>query len=147
MVMTAIYRLAAVAAFAIAGSLPANAEPAQDDAAQPAPIPPLHCEFKAVSACTPDGACKPGKDLAGMPPPLKVTVDFENTVVAAVDETGYARTDNFDAAAVSADQLMVHGIDGAFSWQLIIHNASEVASISFAAADAVITGFGTCTNK
>ena len=145
--MTAIYRLAAVAAFAIAGSLPANAQPAKDDAAQPAPIPPLHCEFKAVSACTPDGACKPGKDLAGMPPPLKVTVDFENTVVSAVDDTGFPRTDNFDAAADSGDQLMVHGIDGAFGWQMAIHNGSPSASITFASADSVITGFGTCTNK
>jgi hypothetical protein len=35
-----------------------------------------------VNACSPDGGCKEGKDLAGMPLPLKVTVDFENTVVA-----------------------------------------------------------------
>jgi hypothetical protein len=27
-----------------------------------------------------------------MPLPLKVTVDFENTVVSAIDETGYAPT-------------------------------------------------------
>jgi hypothetical protein len=82
-----------------------------------------------------------------MPLPLKVTVDFENTVVAAVDETGYARTDNIDAAADSAAQLIVHGIDGAFGWQLVIHNESQAASISFGTADATITGFGTCTNK
>jgi hypothetical protein len=144
--MTVTCRLLAVAAVSIAATLPALAETPTDKPAA-TPIPTLHCDFKAVSACAPDGTCKPGKDLAGMPLPLKVTVDFENTVVAAVDETGYARTDNFDAAADSADQLMIHGIDGAFGWQLIIHNASEVASISFAAADAVITGFGTCTNK
>jgi hypothetical protein len=75
----------------------------------------LHCEFKSVNACSPDGGCKEGKDLAGMPLPLKVTVDFENTVVASVDDTGYARTDNFDSAANSADQMVVHGIDGAFT--------------------------------
>lgn len=84
-----------------------------------------------------------------MPLPFKVTVDFENTViaVAAVDETGYARTDNVHAVADSADQLIVHGIDGAFGWQLVIHNESQAASISFGTADATITGFGTCTNK
>ena len=36
-----------------------------------------------------------------MPLPLKVTVDFENTVVSAIDETGYARTDNIDAVVES----------------------------------------------
>ena len=69
--------------------------------AQSTPIPTLHCEFKSVNACSPDGGCKEGKDLAGMPLPLKVTVDFENTVVASVDDSGYARTDNFDSAANS----------------------------------------------
>jgi hypothetical protein len=78
-----------------------------------------------------------------MPLPLKVTVDFENTVIAAVDETGYARTDNVDAVADSADQLTAC----AFGWQLVIHNESQAASISFGTADATITGFGTCTNK
>jgi len=147
-IMIAIYRLVAVAAFAIAGSLSAYAEPASETAAaHPAPIPPLHCEFKAVSACAPDGACKPGKDLDGMPLPLKVTVDFENTVVSATDHTGFPRTDNFDAVADSGDQLIVHGIDGAFGWQMAIHNGSPDASITFASADSVITGFGTCTNK
>jgi hypothetical protein len=100
--MTVIHRLVAVAAFAIAGSLSAHAEPASETAAtQTAPIPALHCEFKAVSACSPDGACKPGKDMAGMPLPLKVTVDFENTVVSAVDDSGFPHMDNFDAAADS----------------------------------------------
>ena len=146
--MTTIYRLIAVAVLAIAGSLSAHAEPAKDGAtAQAAPIPTLHCEFKAVSACSPDGACKPGKDLSGMPLPLKVTVDFENTVVAAIDETGYARTDNVNSVANSAGQLIVNGIDRAFGWQIVIHDGSPAASITFASADSVITGFGTCTNK
>lgn len=145
--MTAIYRFVAVAAFAVAGSLSAHADPATDTAAQQAPIPPLHCDFKAVSACAPDGTCKAGTDLAGMPLPLKVTVDFENTVVSAVDHNGYPHMDNFDAVADSGDQLIVHGIDGAFGWQKAIHNGSPAASLTFASADSVITGFGTCTNK
>jgi hypothetical protein len=97
--------------------LSAQAEEGEKSGAQSAPIPTLHCEFKSVNACSPDGGCKEGKDLAGMPLPLKVTVDFENTVVASVDDTGYARTDNFDSAANSADQMVVHGIDGPFTWQ------------------------------
>jgi len=145
--MTTICRLAAAAALTVAASLSAHAEAAKDTAAQPAPIPTLHCEFKAVSACSPDGACKAGKDLDGMPLPLKATVDFENTVVAAIDNTGYARTDKFDAVAESGDQLIVHGIDRAFGWQIVIHNASPAASITFASADSVITGFGSCSNK
>lgn len=82
-----------------------------------------------------------------MPLPVKVAVDFENTVVSAVDDTGYPRTDNIDAVADSAGQLIVHGIDRAFGWQIVIHHTSPAASISFASADAVITGFGTCTDK
>lgn len=144
--MTTIKRLVAAAAVSIAVSVPAFAE--EEKAAPEAqPIPKLRCEFKAVSACSPDGTCKAGKDLAGMPLPVKVTVDFENTVVSAVDDTGYPRTDNIDAVADSAGQLIVHGIDRAFGWQIVIHHTSPAASISFASADAVITGFGTCTDK
>jgi len=100
-----------------------------------------------MSACTPDGDCKEGTEVAGIKIPVKVTVDFENSVVGAVDETGYARTDKFDGVAESADQLIIHGIDGAFGWQLLIHKSSEAASMSFATADVTIGGFGTCTNK
>ena len=143
--MTTILRLLAVAAFSVAASLSAHAEPTKDS--PPTPIPTLHCEFKAVNACSTDGTCKAGKDLDGMPLPVKVTVDFENTVASALDQTGFARTDNIDAVADSGDQLIVHGIDGAFGWQIVIHNGSPAASITFASADSVITGFGTCANK
>jgi hypothetical protein len=141
--MTTIIRLVAAATVSLAASLPALAE--ETKTAQP--IPTLHCEFKAVSACSTDGACKPGKDLAGMPLPIKATIDFENTVVAALDETGHARTDNIDAVADSGGQLMVHGIDRAFAWQIVVHNSSPAASITFASADTVVTGFGTCSHK
>ncbi len=144
--MTAIIRLVAGAAISIAASLPAVAEEKKDDSASQ-PIPTLRCEFKSVNACAPDGTCKAGKDLAGMPLPLKVTVDFENTVVSAIDETGYARTDNIDAVADSAGQLIVHGLDRAFGWQIVVHHASPAASVSFASADAVISGFGTCSHE
>jgi hypothetical protein len=151
--MTNISRLLSVAAVCLAASLlPAKADPTDTAAATPpqqqaVPIPTLHCDFKTVMSCGPDGTCKAGKDLAGMPLPLKVTADFENSIVAAVDDSGYARTDKFDSAAESDDQLILHGIDGAFGWQLIIQTTSQAASMSFASADATISGFGTCTNK
>ena len=144
--MTTIIRLVAAAAVSIAASLPALAEETKAAPDAP-PIPTLHCEFKTVNACSTDGACKAGKDLAGMPLPLKVTVDFENTVVSAIDDTGYARTDNIDAVADSGGQLMIHGIDRAFGWQIVLHQTSPAASISFASADTVIAGFGTCSQK
>lgn len=150
--MNTIFRVLAVAAVSIAASLSAQAEtpadsaPAAAPAKQP-PIPTLHCDFKAMSACTPDGDCKEGAEVAGIKVPVKVTVDFENGVVAAVDETGYARTDKFDGVAETADQLVMHGIDGAFGWQLLIHKSSEAASMSFATADSLIGGFGTCSAK
>lgn len=144
--MTTRIRLVAAAALSLAASLPALAEETKA-ASEAQPIPTLHCEFKSVSACSTDGTCKPGKDLAGMPLPIKATVDFENTVVAAFDETGFARTDNIDAVADSGGQLIVHGIDRAFAWQIVIHNTSPAASITFSSADTVVTGFGTCSHK
>jgi hypothetical protein len=140
----------AVAAVTTLAALSAQAETPAADAggsATQAPIPTLHCDFKAMSACTPDGDCKEGNEVAGIKVPVKATVDFENSVVAAVDDTGYARTDKFDSVAESGDQLIIHGIDGAFGWQLVLSKASEAASMSFVTADVLIGGFGTCTNK
>jgi len=146
--MNTIGRVLAVAAVSIAASLSAQAETPSDSAAPAAkPIPTLHCDFSAMSACSPDGTCKEGKELGGIKIPVKVTVDFENSVVGAVDESGFARTDKFDGVAESADQLIMHGIDGAFGWLLLIDKNSDKASMSFATADATIAGFGTCTNK
>jgi hypothetical protein len=146
--MNTLYRLLAVSAFSLAAISSASADPAADKPApQSTPIPTLHCEIKTVMACTPDGACKSGKDVAGMTLPMNVTVDFENSVVAAMDDTGFARTDKFDTVADSAQQLMIHGIDGAYGWQLILSNSSEAVSMSFASADSTLTGFGTCSAK
>jgi hypothetical protein len=146
--MNIICKIMAVATVAIAASLSASAEtpaPAGGDAAASKPIPTLHCEFKAMSACTPDGDCKEGTEVAGIKVPVKVTVDFENSVVSAVDETGFARTDRFDGVAETANQLVMHGIDGPFGWQLLLHKSSNGASMSFATADSIIGGFGTCS--
>jgi hypothetical protein len=100
-----------------------------------------------MSACSPDGSCKEGAEVAGIKVPVRVTVDFENGVVAAVDEPGYARTDKFDSIADNADQLVMHGIDGAFGWQLLLHKSSNDASMSIATADELIGGFGSCSSK
>ena len=147
--MNRILSVLAVASISMGAVLTAQAETPADETkgAAPKPIPTLHCDFKAMSACTPDGDCKEGDEVAGIKVPVKATVDFENSVVAAVDESGYARADKFDGVAESGDQLIIHGIDGPFGWQLIIHKTSEAASMSFATADVLIGGFGTCTNK
>lgn len=147
--MNRLLSVFAVAAVSLGAVLAAQAETASDEttAAAAKPIPTLRCEFKAMSACTPDGDCKEGDEVAGIKVPVKATVDFENSVVAAVDETGYARADKFDGVAESGDQLIIHGIDGPFGWQLLIHKSSEAASMTFATADVLIGGFGTCTNK
>jgi hypothetical protein len=151
--MNSIYRMMGVAAVCVAASLSANAETpvasntAGTAAASQAPIPTLHCEFKAMSTCAPDGDCKEGAEVSGIKVPVKVTVDFENSVVSAVDDSGFARTDKFDGVAETADQLVMHGIDGAFGWQLLLHKSSDAASMSFATADSLIGGFGTCSAK
>jgi hypothetical protein len=119
-------------------------EPAADAAP---PIPTLHCDFKSMNSCMAGKPCVADEKIEGMSLPLKVTVDFENSTVGSVDEEGYARVDKFDSVAKSADQLIVHGIDGAFGWQLTIHDNSDAASISLATADASLIGFGSCRNK
>lgn len=119
----------------------------QERQAEHPPIPALGCEFKSFNACSPDGSCKSGDDVAGIPVPMKVTIDFENQVLSAVAETGFPRTDKFDSVASSGGQLIIHGIDGAFGWQLLIHDETEGASLVFATADSVLTGFGTCAKK
>ena len=138
--MNTLYRLLALTVFSLAALAAASAEEptVTGGAKQQTPIPTLHCDINQVMACTPDGACKSGKDVAGMTLPMKVTVDFENSVVAAMDDTGYARTDKFDTVADSGGELMMHGIDGAYGWQLILSNASEAVSMSFASADSTL---------
>jgi hypothetical protein len=146
--MNTLCRLLALTLFSLVASAASAAEPTSTATNTPAPpIPTLHCEIKAVMACTPDGSCKPGTDAAGMTLPLKVTVDFENSVVAAADDTGFARTDKFDSVADAANQLMIHGIDGAYSWQLVLANQNQAVSMTFASADSSLTGFGTCSDK
>jgi hypothetical protein len=100
-----------------------------------------------VNACSPDGGCKEGKDLAGMPLPLKVTVDFENTVVASVDDTGYPALTTSIQPLIPPIRWWCMASMAPSTWQMAIHNASPAASITFASADSVITGFGSCGNK
>src|SRR5882724_8822905 len=92
----------------------ANVTLAEDVKPEAPAIPTLHCDMKAMTACSPDGTCKANEQVQGMKLPLKLTIDFENSVVAAVDETGYARTDKMDAVVKTQDQLMLHGVDGEF---------------------------------
>jgi hypothetical protein len=115
------------------------AAPAQRPAAQP-----LRCEFKVMHHCAPDGTCKQGADIKGMVLPLKVTVDFESGVVVAVDDTGWGRPDRIDAIARSADQLMLHGVDGAFGWQLNVHDGNGAAALTMQTAGEALTAFGSC---
>jgi hypothetical protein len=150
--MNIFCRLLTLGVISVMASLSAQAETPSDSAAAAAPkalppIPTLHCDFNAMAACMPDGTCEEGKELGGIKIPVRVTVDFENSVVGAVDENGYARTDKFDGVAESAEQLIMHGIDGAFGWLLLIDKNSNKASMSFATADTTLSGFGTCTNK
>jgi hypothetical protein len=140
-VATALLAMAGTAALAQNQQQPA---PAQSGAAETQPIPTLHCEFPTMHSCTKDGACKTGGEATGSRLPLKVTVDFENSVVASADEAGFPRSDKIDAIASSSGQLVMHGIDGPFSWQMLIHDGSEIAALSFASSDATISAFGTC---
>jgi hypothetical protein len=138
----------ATAVLAMTGTVALAQNPQQPAApqagAESQPIPTMHCEFPTMHSCTKDGACKTGGEASGGRLPLKVTVDFENNVVASADETGFPRSDKIDAIASSSGQLVMHGIDGPYSWQMLIHDGSETAALSFASSDATISAFGTC---
>jgi hypothetical protein len=138
--------LASLSTIAMAQTQPAVPPAPQGGAAEHPPIPTLHCEFPTAHSCAREGQCKPG-DSAGSKLPLKVTVDFENSVVASTDESGFARADKIDSIASSSGQLVMHGIDGPFSWQLLIHDESEIASLTFATSDATISAFGSCKQR
>ena len=121
--------------------------PTQPPTDAPPPIPTLHCDFKSMNSCVVGKPCVADEKIAGMSLPLKVTVDFENSTVGSIDENGYARVDKFDSVVNTASKMIIHGVDGAFGWQLTIHDDSEAASISIATADTALSGFGSCTNK
>jgi hypothetical protein len=145
--MTRVLRILLLASvFAPIGSAFADTS-TEPSAEAPPPIPTLHCDFKSMNSCSAGQACVADEKIAGVTLPLKVTVDFENSTVGSVDEDGYARVDKFDTVAKSADQLIVHGIDGAFAWQLTIHDSSDAASLSLSTADTSLVGFGNCRNK
>ncbi len=133
---------AAMAQTAQAPAEGAEGQPPQGQQAAPMP-PPLRCDFKVMHNCSGD-SCKKGSDVKGLVLPLKVTVDFESNTVAAVDETGYARPDRIDGVVHTADQLMLHGVDGPFAWQLLIHDNSDAASLAMQTADQSLIAFGNC---
>jgi len=139
--------LAALAVAFLPASVALADAPAAPAAPAPTPIPTLHCTFKSVTACSAGKACAADDKVAGMSLPLKVTVDFENSAVGSVDENGFARVDKFDTVVSSAAQLIIHGVDGAFGWQVTIHDASDAASLLISSADTSIVAFGNCTNK
>jgi hypothetical protein len=141
--------LTVLAAFAFASmfNLTVTVRAEDDTKAEAPPIPTLHCEVKTMTACSPDGKCKANAEIEGMKLPMKMTIDFENSMVAAVDHDGYARVDKVDQVVKTADQLVLHGVDGEFGWQVLISDKDEVASLVMSTADVALTGFGKCSNK
>jgi hypothetical protein len=138
---------AGLALFVAAPAFAQQQTQAQQGQQSAPPIPPLRCDMTKMMACQADGTCKSATEIAGMKLPMKVTVDFENTIVAAVDESGYARTDHADAVVKTGAQIMLHGIDGEFSWQMMISDETEAGSLVMSNADSSLVAFGSCTNK
>lgn len=142
--MTSARHLAAAAASAVL--LLSSAALAQDLSKPPerTHIPRLHCEMKTVIACEATGVCKSGAEIQGMKLPMLVSVDFENGIVSSIGPEGFPRTDKTDAVIKTGEQIMLHGVDGEFAWQLAIADQSEVASVVMSTADVSISAFGTC---
>jgi hypothetical protein len=90
------------------------------------------------------GSCAPLDNLKGEKLPVKVTVDFEAGIVAGVDREGWVNATRIGMLARTADQLILHGVDGAVAWQMFIYDKSGVMSLSLATADRAELGFGNC---
>ena len=146
-VLLGLLSLAVLPTTAIAQTQPAAPAPPQAAAPEHPPIPTLHCEFSSMQSCSREGQCKPAESAGNNRLPLKVTVDFENNVVASTDDSGFPRADKINSIASSSQQLVMHGIDGPFSWQLLIHDESEIASLTFATSDTTISAFGSCKQR
>jgi hypothetical protein len=109
------------------------------------PIPTLHCTLSDARSCSVGKPCVEGKAIQGLALPMKVTADFEANIVASMNEKGFAQADEIDQTVSSAGQLMLHGVDGAFAWQMIIHDANGGVSLTMQTADTTLTAYGSCT--
>lgn len=126
------------AAFILVGVGPAAGAPR---------LPNAYCEVKKVSTCTPDGVCKALGDVLGQKVPGRITVDFENRVISEPHGTGWTNSARIGTLARSAGQMVAHGIEGPFSWQILINDKDGAMSYTAATADLIVTAFGTCTDE
>ena len=110
-------------------------------------LPNTYCEVKKVSTCTPEGACKPLGDVLGQKVPGRITIDFENRIISEPHGSGWINSARIGTLARSAGQLIAHGIEGPFSWQILISDKDGSMSYTAATADLVVSAFGSCTNE
>jgi hypothetical protein len=104
-----------------------------------------NCVLKTLSACGADGSCRKLDDLKGEKLPVKMTIDFALGIVAGVDPDGWVNATRIGSLARTQDQLILHGIDDAVAWQLLIYEKNQVMSFALASGDGASIGFGDCT--
>ncbi|BCH24562.1 hypothetical protein [Mesorhizobium sp. L-8-3] len=113
-------------------------------------LPVLLCDLETSVACKPGGSeCESLKDLDGEPLPIKITVDAPSSVATYPGKDGFPSTSTIGTAARLGNQLILQGMDGIASWQMLVHEPPEakadlVMSLSVAVAEAVTVGFGRC---
>jgi hypothetical protein len=141
---------AGVAVAATTAALAQSSAPATSPAAPPAEhgaaqLPQHNCVLKTLSACGADGSCRKLDDLKGEKLPVKMTIDFALGIVAGVDPDGWVNATRIVSLARTQDQLILHGIDDAVAWQLLIYEKNQVMSFALASGDGASIGFGDCT--
>jgi hypothetical protein len=127
---------------ALAQSSPPSPPPSRQGEA---PLQQHNCVLKTLSACGADGSCRKLDDLKGEKLPVKMTIDLALGIVAGVDPDGWVNATRIDSLARTPDQLILHGIDDAVAWQLLIYDKNQVMSFALATADSASIGFGDCT--
>ena len=138
--------LSAVAIGATTAALAQSSSPATPSTERgEAQLQQRNCILKTLSACGADGGCGKLDNLRGEKLPVKMTVDFAMGIVAGVDPDGWVNATRIVSLARTQDQLILHGIEDAVAWQLLIYEKNQVMSFALASADGASIGFGDCT--
>jgi hypothetical protein len=110
-------------------------------------LPNAFCEVKAVSTCTPDGACKAVGEVLGAKVPARITIDYDNRVISEPHGQGWTQSAHIGTLARAAGQTIAHGIEGPFAWQVLVYDKDGSMSYVASTADVIVSAFGKCTDK
>lgn len=139
--------------FVLAASLTASTTAFAQTAAAPPKTPEAsvekapksaHCTVTRASTCKDDGTCAATTEVAGLKLPIKVTLDFQNRVMMAVDKAGFPTSSPISSLFGGGKLLVAQGFDEGIGW--VWHGTASDLKMSFSMAShhTVLSAFGTC---